>query len=95
MVEKMMFDNQQKVRGRLSPQTSTRPARKRGAEKVLGKHARLKKLEMVEKFKKMHPEMDFSNVSLSWSRTRAESAGQDRLRECVKGSRSETWVLKE
>jgi len=27
----------------------------------------LKKLETIEKFKKMHPEMDFSNVSEPWA----------------------------
>jgi hypothetical protein len=40
----------------------------------------LKKLEMVEKFKKMHPEMDFSNVSLQLVVCDpADEAGQDRL----------------
>lgn len=40
----------------------------------------LKKLEMVEKFKKMHPEMDFSNVSVDSSlRSCANATGQDRL----------------
>lgn len=43
MVEKMMFDNQQRQAGKPTSDE-------------------LRKMETLEKFKKAHPEMDFSNV---------------------------------
>jgi len=49
MVEKMMFDNQQKQLGKPTSDE-------------------MKKLEMLEKFKKSNPQLDFSQAKISWPR---------------------------
>jgi hypothetical protein len=62
MVEKMMFDQQQKVRARSPPAHSLTPRAQQMGKPTSDEQ---KKLDALEKFKAAHPEMDFSNAKFS------------------------------